>query len=241
MDKTKWERLFELWNEEYYTKFILLFCIIIALIIGIKFYRKEKTYISFLLYISLSLIFFLALPIIYVIKDLHGRSAAVFDEVWNTVFALVEFIIFYYFFLKILNAKIIKLLMRISFLPIFILSSIFFIKITDPEFSRNQIIKLSFQINIVEFFLLLIPCLIYFYELFTKEASQILSKSPAFWITTGIFIYCVVSLPFLLIGDNLAINYKGLYHMMYGVHYISFSFLFISFAKAFLCKTTLTI
>jgi len=121
MDKTNFEKMVELWHKAYYTKLILILCIFTAIIIGIKFYRKEKIYTFFLIYISLSVLFILGAQIITILIGLYGRSSALLEELCNTIFALVEFSTFYYFFLKVIDGKIIKLFMRILIIPFFLL------------------------------------------------------------------------------------------------------------------------
>ena len=234
------EDLNEVWSKTYYIKPVLLVCILIAFFIGIKFYKKEKSHLLFLIYALFSFITLLILDISTIKNGLSHKAHWVITETGNTILEISEFLIFFYYFLKILNIKLVKVLLKILVLPFITLTVFFFVKIFDPNFSQNQICAFSFKINVLEFFLLLFPCLIFFYNLFSKEASQTLRKSPSFWIITGIFFYCITSLPFLLVGDNLAFNNRELYDLMFAIHYTSLALLFLALAKAFQCKKSLT-
>ena len=239
MNENLLEELLDVWSKTYYLKPILLIFISISFFVGVKFYTKESSYLNFLIYIIVSLILLILLDIDINKKGVSQRFRTIIIESENTFLEIVEFIAFYHYFFKILVTKTAKALMRIVIIPFIILTIIFYVKIFDFEFSRNQIISLSYKINVIEFFLLFFPCLIFFYELFTIESKQKLTKSPSFWIITGLFFYCTISLPFLLIGDQLAVNNRELFYFMFAVHYASLIFLFFSFTKAFLCKKIL--
>ena len=234
------EELIEVWGKTYYIKPILLASILFAILIGAKFFKRESIYLHFMFYAIINFLLLTVLDTDINKKGIPARQNTLIIETENTLIELIEFGVFYKFFLNVLRMKIAKQLMTISIIPFLSLSIIFFIQITRPEFSRNQIRSFSYTINVIELFLLLFPCLIFFYELFTKEASQVLVKSPSFWITTGLFFYCIVSLPFLLIGADLAVNNRELYNLMFAIHYTSLAFVFLSIAKAFQCKKPLT-
>ena len=121
------------------------------------------------------------------------------------------------------------------------LSSIFFILSTSSHFTGARMTTFSYRVNISEFLILLLLCLIYFYELFDQKKQLLpFKKTGSFLIVAGLFFYTLISLPFLLIGDKLVSYSKHLYHAMFSMHYFSIGVLFICLAKAFKCKTSLT-
>ena len=172
-----------------------------------------------------------------------GLKATIFIESTNTVFALVEISSFLYLFKQILNVKFIKQLIIILWVIFLILFFVFFLKMTEVGLTRNQIKKISYAVNIIEFLILLPLCLLYFYHLLIKEQHKLihLNDSPSFWIISGLFFYCSVSLPFLFIGDTFSTRSRNLYYLMGSIHYTSISLLFLCLAKAFSCKKALTI
>ncbi len=98
-----------------------------------------------------------------------------------------------------------------------------------------------YYLGVIEFFFLIVPCVFYFAELFSKPSAKSLFQRPSFWITTGIFFYTFISIPYYFIIEYLL---KSNYHYYYEFNVIFFAipygitFLFLS--KAFTLKTELT-
>jgi hypothetical protein len=243
MEKTFWEYISNDWAAFNYTGLFLLISSLFALIVGLKNYQKERCYQFFIIYI-LSSILLLNIGVYFItyFLNLRGIKHVVFLESINTVFALVEIISFFYLFKKVLHTKFNKKVIKTFWIAFIILCIYFIWKLIGNNVTPNQITNYSFLINCIEFFILLLLCLQYFYLLITKEARDLipLSHKPSFWIISGLFFYCVVSLPLLLIGNRLFLKNKDIYLILGSIHYISFSFLFLCLAKAFSCKTTLT-
>lgn len=230
-------------KNSYYTGALLLVCLIIALIFAIKYYRKEKVNNFFIIYILYT--FLLSDVVFQLFKflfPLKGNDATFFLEVLNIVFAQIEFIVFSYFFKIIIENKYFKNAIPIVQIIFSILFFSLIIRIFFWEIEIKTLREFSYYFNAIEFFIFLPFCLFYFYELLTKQLASItyLTKSPSFWIITGLFFYVIVSLPFLIIGNSLFINNKILYSISGSIHYISFSFFLICLTKAFACKTSLT-
>jgi hypothetical protein len=170
------------------------------------------------------------------------KKTAILEGI-NTIFSLLEITIFYIFFDAVITSKKAKIFTKMSLLCVYLLSIIFFILAATAQFTYDKMMAFSFRINVLEFFLLLFLCLIFFYEFFDEKKLQLSSqiKRASLIITTGLFFYILISLPFLLIGDKLYSFSIHIYFIMFSIHYISICFLFICLAKAFTCKTSLTI
>lgn len=243
MKKTFWDYISNEWAASNYTELFWFISSLFALIVGIKNYRKERSYQLFITYILSSILLLnIGTDFITYFFSLKGIKHVIFLESTNTVFALIEVVSFFYLFKNTLYSIFINKVIKIFWL-VFITLCIFFVwKLFGNNATLNQITNYSFLINCIEFFMMLILCLQYFYHLLTKEVRELipLSRKPSFWIISGLFFYCVVSLPLLLIGDRLFLKNKDLYLNVGSIHYISFSLLFLCLAKAFSCKTTLT-
>lgn len=244
MEKTVWENLLDSIERLHYTGILWLICSLIALIFGIKNYRKEITYQLLLIYCLSSLIMMNVIYnfILYSI-NLKDDKSIIYSETTNTVFAIVEISAFLYFFKQILSNKFIKKLVNIFWIIFFTSCILFLIKMIDLDLSKTQIRKNSYIINIFEFLLLLPLCLLYFYQLLTKDQIKPvkLIDSPSFWVVSGLFFYCIVSLPFLFIGSKIYFSSPYLFNLMGSIHYTSISLLLLCIAKAFSCKKTITI
>jgi hypothetical protein len=243
MEESVFEKILKGWANLFYTGPIWFLCSLFALIVGIKHYRKEKSYQLFIIYClsSLTMMNILHNLILYSLTS-KGIGRTIFLETSNTLFTIVEVTVFFYWFKNILNTKFIKQVIKIIWIIFIAICIIFVYKFLQDGVSKDEIRKNSYLINVIEFFTLLLLCLFYFYQLLIKETNHLipLSKSPSFWIISGLFFYCIVSLPALLIGNKLYLTSIELYFIMGAIHYISISLLFLCIAKAFSCKTTLT-
>lgn len=243
MEKNIWEHILQNLENLHYTGLLWFISTLLALIIGIKYYRNELSYKLLIIYcISSLLMLNIIHDCILFSFDKKDHRRIIYGEGTNTLFAFVEISIFFYFFRQLLNNKIIQTLIKIFWIIFTILCIAFIIEITEVELSKVQIIKNSYYINIFEFFLLLPLCLVYFFQLLTKEQNNPvqLTDSPSFWIVSGLFFYCIVSLPFLFYGKNSVIRSASFFYLIGAIHYISISLLFLCLTKAFSCKKTLT-
>jgi hypothetical protein len=236
-----WERIIHNWATTYYTIPAWYCCAITAFILGLKNYKQEKVYLLLICYVLVSILCLLIWD--YAAARLTNKMAkTVILEGVNTFFSLFEITVFYIFFDEVIKSKKAKFFSKIFMLFVYLLSFIFFILAVTSRFTYDKMMAFSYQINILEFFLLLLLCLMFFYEFFNEKKLQLSSliKSASLIIITGLFFYILISLPFLLVGDKLNSFSLHLYHIMFSIHYISICFLFICLAKAFTCKTFLT-
>jgi hypothetical protein len=238
MDNSFFEKLFSDWSKTYYTEPVLTIFSLMTIILGIKNYRKEKIYTFFIVY-SISCFFLIlisgVLRVTFPIND-----SIIIIETGNTLFEFIELSVFYYFFLQIINSNVVRLVMKFSFITFLILVILFLVKITDQNFNKNQVIQFSTLIGSIKFFLFLIPIFTYFFELFINDPVKDIFHGPSLWITSGLFLYCLATLPFLLISDSLHKSDKSLYFLMFSIHFLSLSFLFLTIIKAFVCRRPIT-
>ncbi|MEO6611819.1 MAG: hypothetical protein ABIT05_13765 [Chitinophagaceae bacterium] len=241
MGSSFWERIVQKWSTTYYTIPMWYCCSMIAFILGLKNFKKEKIYILMISYVFISILCLIVWD--YVAAQLTQKmEKTVILEGINTLFSLFEITIFYVFFDKVIKSKKAKFFTKMFILLVYLLSLIFFILAVTSQFTYDKMMAFSFRINILEFFLLLLLCLFFFYEFFDENKIQLSSqiKKASVIITTGLFLYTLTSLPFFLIGDKLYSFSIHIYYIMFSIHYISICFLFICLAKAFTCKTSLT-
>lgn len=243
MEKTVWSRTLTGWATSYYTELLWLVFALIALTAGIKYYRKEKSNQLFIFYLFSSLLIINPIrSFISISLKLKGLNHTIYTEIINIFFGFVEISTFFYFFSKIFNTKKINHILFTCWLIFLFVCVLFFLNSTKDTITKKQIIQNSYFVNSIEFLFLLSLCILYFYLLLTKETNKaiILTKSPSFWIISGLFFYCIVSLPFLLIGNSIFQDSHTLYFIIFSAHYISISILFLCIAKAFTCKVPLT-
>lgn len=241
MEQTFWEKINNVWRDTYYTDPVVIICSLLVIIIGIKLHRKEKMSFLFITYSLCCLILFAASDVfkvlnLYKVSHLSRIRTAILQSA-NMLFGLFEFFIFYYYYSKIIKSKLVNRAMKFSSILFFIIVIIFFIKLNDTKFEKFEILQFSALISTIEFFLLLFPVFTYLFELFNTESVKEIKQSPSLWINSGLFVYILITLPFLIISESIP---KPLYFFMYSLHFVSLSILLLTIAKAFLCRKPIT-
>lgn len=241
MDQGGWEDLIHNWQNVFYTILFTIFCILVALVVVIKFPQKEKLgYLFFLYIISALLLFAICYFLGTAVLNLAGRQSSVLFETANICFAFFEYFVFHNFFNNILKSKVAKKIMHfflLAYIPVIIL---LIIKEFDYTISRSEIQHYNDIAISAELLFLATLCIIYYYELVKAKPIINLLKSPSFWIVSGLFFYCILITTFFLIAENLFMHNRQIFYVFYAVHFISFGLLFLAISKAFLCKRPLT-
>ena len=240
MGPKDWDRIISSWSDGYYMAFCWLACAVITIITIIVNFKKTTLHFSFLIYaIANFLLVNIGLDYLNNFLKLNPRESAIFLETANTIFAIIEISLFLFYFSKILAQSFIRHVIFASWVTFSLICTSFFSLLIKESSTRHEIRTSSFLINGVEFFILIVFCLKYFSELLGKQGSyDSLGKSPSFLIVTGLFLYCIISLPTLLISENIR-NDRLLYSMG-AIHYCALSLSLLCTAKAFSCKIALT-
>jgi hypothetical protein len=236
MEQTFWEKINNDLGNTYYTIPVVIISSLLVIITGIKLHLKEKSSILFIIYSLCCLILFVGselFKILYQYKASTSRIKIAILQSGNTLFALIELFIFYYYYSKITKLKFMHLAMKFSFILFLAIVFVFFLKLNDKKFEKFYIHQFSALIATIEFFLLLLPIFVYLFELFKNESIKEIKQSPSFWVNSGLFIYILVTLPFLIISESIR---KPLYYFMYSLHFVSLSILLLTITKAFLCR-----
>lgn len=238
MEKDLWDQVLKNWERTYYTVPLWILCSLFSSFIAIKFYQKTKANNLLLTYSIIFLV--LVIFLIYTNINLKGLVATTILELANTLFAIAEVNIFLVYFSPFISSKKITTGLKAGLTIYNIFATIFLIGLFFFNFTEWQILTLSLKLNALEFVLLLIICLCYFYELMLKKTTDAvpLFKLPSVWVASGLLMYVLISLPLLLVGDTINSYNRNLFIIMFSVHYISISILLLCIAKALKCKTS---
>lgn len=116
------------------------------------------------------------------------------------VATIFEFYFFSYFFYRISKNSFSKKLIKI-----FVFAYPFILMISFITFQKWY----SFHTNtyLLGELYLVILCLLYFRELYTANEFKNLSRSPVFWIVTGLLIFTAGQLPYMLLINYLNTHY----------------------------------
>jgi hypothetical protein len=148
--------------------------------------------------------------------------------------------IYNYFFFKILKNNRIKLILKIG---TFLFSLLFLIAILKFDtFQKWEIAYFSKLFSTIGFLLLLVPCICYFLEILKFRSEIDLFQRPTFWITTGIFFFSFISIPYELIDMYfIRAKYEHQKILSVSLFLIPFTLNFLFLTKGFLCRKNLTI
>lgn len=174
---------------------------------------------------------------------------------WYTLFSLVEDAADYYRQWSY-NAHLPKMIsggVANAFMLFEFLTCIYFIRMHVSSVLRRRVIMIDAVIYLAfvlycfirarqtlytpiffffESLFLIVPCLVYFYELFLDINLLPLKNQPAFWIITGILFLNCFEIPLLLTEGEL-----GIYHeVAFSLNFVLYILFFSLLIRAYICQ-----
>lgn len=227
--------LLQYWKHGYYTEVFLILCIIFVLISCVKFFKKSKTHLYFLIYYGACFHLYFIINIIYYL-DQKGRPHLLLTETSNTIFQLIELFVFakYLFFQRIIFLKEEHINRIIYIFAAF--SSMFILWIFMPKTKTIDINRFSYFLTVLELIILLALTLIYFLTLFKRPTLVNLTKTPSFWISTVLLFYCLIAIPFFTVANDIMPINVIFFSGVYACHTIFLAFLVLTTSLVFIWK-----
>ena len=139
--------------------------------------------------------------------------------------SIVRFILFSWFFISLRQALFSRLI-KVIFALFIIFAVINFTFFESFPAFETRILS-------VEAGLLLINCLIYYFNVYMQDQQISNKKNPAFWVTTGLSIYTVINFPIFLFYKQISIHYPVFGDQIWDIHNVFFIILCIFLARAF--------
>lgn len=213
---------------------------LLAIVIGIIYVRKQKIGLLFLLYLGFD---FLILNVdIFLISFLErtDKLAFKFVVIGNSLISAVELFIYNYFFYKVIQNKRIRFALKLTS---FSFTLLLILTLFNIQFGLLWTTGYSTKVlSSIGFIFLLIPCSVFYFEIINIKSGINLQDRPSFWITTGIFFYAMISIPYYLVDMYfLREQYEYRTALSVALFIIPFSINFLFLIKAFVCKRSLTI
>ena len=219
-------KFFSFLAQYFYSMGLMILLALIALVISLKYHSRHRNLRIFTYYIAFSLLQSMAAFYRYLYP--HQQYPVLTENISNFSFMLFEFIICNLFIMHYIVSPVRKLIIRINGLVFFVF--LFFLILFFPSINKYTRIT-SAVFYLLESAFLVLPCLIYFYELFLTVNLRPLRDQPSFWVVTGILFLNTCSIPLLL-----TVNFLGKYREPAIVlNYILYSTLFILLIRAYLC------
>ena len=211
-----------------------------AIVIGIRYAKKDKVSIILISYLLLDFVILLVDVYLITISGLGRRQLSYFITRSNLFISIVELYTYYIFFKATLTNNRVLQLMH-SIISVFILIVIIYFT-TEFNFLESRYSSVANIISVIGFLILLIPCITFYGELIKSGSSTSLFSRPSFWIVTGIFFFSNISIPYFLLERFLSANkyeFKRIMDFSFFHFPLIINYIFIS--RAFLCRKALTI
>lgn len=215
----------------YFTGILLMFIAgTVAFTIGLRKILTSKVSIYINLFVS-----YFAFSIIQTTTSVYFTfhpediPFANLDSITAKIFSCLEFLLFTSYIYVVFDtglSRIIGVIMMVSF-PLFCV--LYSIASTENEF--------PYLIFLVESFCLIVPCAIYFFQLFTGVPLENIASQPRFWIVTGLLFYSLTSIPSWLVLKYFYSNWEQLQDIA-TIGFFSTSLFYTLIIKALLCWET---
>lgn len=203
-----------------------LFLAFVSSIIRFRFHPMHLKIISVLLAIDLvnELLASVGMPFLRSHFQLQGNNA-----IYNS-FVLIEFTVYAVYFLQIIRLRSFRKIIIgfIILFPVLWIVSVFFI--------FRSINVWNSYIHVAGSAFTIIACAIYFYQLYTEDDVESLTRNTEFWIATALFIFYTCNLPYTGMLNYLTTNYmdvaENLSFVLQMLNIVMYSFIIY----AFLCR-----
>jgi len=140
-------------------------------------------------------------------------------EFINSGFSFIELIFFTTFIRKLQPFRFANKATNTITILYVVLFVAYFGYIIPYNTSRSIIVLYSIYLNIFEYTILLIACLFLFYALMYKPIEATPIETFSLLIVSSLFIYISVSLPFLIIAEQINKSHHNIYNTMFATHY----------------------
>lgn len=156
------------------------------------------------------------------------------DRFTDYIFTLLEFLVFFLFFKKILERALHRKVLKIAAFVFLLTGVTLFIYDTySSGLPQLQSVHLLFNLQMIS---LLVPCLLYYVEIFRIKPTLDLFHEPSFWVTTGLSFFMICTFPLSLSTDYLYKTNEILYRNLFSLFYIFYILLFLMIIRGHLCK-----
>jgi hypothetical protein len=144
-----------------------------------------------------------------------------------SVFIAIEFLLIYLFAFKTVLAKRERKFLKFPFFSFLI----YLILMWSFGNTFHQYYKVYFIQSVI----LLLPPIVYFYQIFRLPAFGSQISQPAFWIHIGILFFFSSTIP-LFILETYSRHFIVHNQYLFSISYVAYGIFFLLICKAYLCK-----
>jgi len=202
-----------LWRQTYYSD-LLVILLSIYFLYRLAFIKTNSSFHKYaILFYASTLVLFLSTVVFYIFIPAF-REAIKYTEIFNFLFGCIEILVFKSFFLHIplflpFKPQITVIgFVTFSILLLFAIYALTYKCSSTPMAHNNvhQLQKFEESSDVIKRFILLTPCLYYFYRIFKKNQNFLFQEAL---IIYSLFSYCILGILSYSIAVNIG-SYKSL-------------------------------
>jgi hypothetical protein len=99
----------------------------------------------------------------------------------------------------------------------------------------NDAFQKYYLVYIIQSIILLIPSVLYFFEIFKLPIGESLTIQPAFWINLGILFFFSSTIPLFFL-ESYARDFMSHNRYLWAISYLAYGIFFLLISKAYSCK-----
>ena len=213
--------LVTLLKASFYTELLMVISAFLAFLIGIV-HRKKFKELRFMPLYALSSI--IQISSLYYAIFWNPDVEFYLESVTGNIFILIESVVLYNFFSKIIIIRSLKTVVNILF-------TAFGVYVILLWSFTSSFYNYPARLYLPQAFCILTFCFLYFFQLFRLPPTLLLLTNPTFWVATGclFFFSCTIPLFFAEVMFPLPTR-------IFAINYFAYSILFLLIAKSFLCR-----
>jgi hypothetical protein len=226
----------EFWSGDFYSVTVSFFLAVIGFVVSLR--RKQNYKLKPLIFFFLGYILLEIISSFVIGIQLHKPIRVKITIYSDFIDTIVEFLAFFFVIKNYVSNKQIGKAVKFL-LPIFI--SLIIIYFLYYKINYNGLDQYFLQtVFTIQASLLIVACILYYVDLFTKEPKLKLTEDPSFWVVTGVAFFMLSTLPFSIFAMYLVkINFQ-LYIRLFIVYEIFYWILFLMIIRAYFCKSAAT-
>lgn len=213
--------MFEFLAQHNYCHGIMAFTALTAFIYSLRHYRSHPAFRIIPYYIGCCLVQTFAVDFYRYVSPPADPFAVSLERISTVILTIFEFCVFSSLILHFITGRGRRLAIKVNIVLFFMVETFLF----QREAARSVI----YSMCLTELIALALPCIMYFYELFTNTNTKALKDRPSFWIVIGISCLGVFSLTSLLTFEYVGRFGEGAY--MLGDFF--YCVLFVFFMRAY--------
>jgi hypothetical protein len=195
----------------------------IVLLLSILFWKKIRSTNISLLSIYVLLIFICDMYAFY--RKANGQS-----NFWiNDIVIPFEFLFLSFYYYKTSKKPLIRKTI------IILAASYFLVYLIDEFFYRHTYPRLYLRSYLTGVIMILIIVIMYYYELLNSQRLYKFYFEPEFWVSSGILLFYLGTLPFHLAWNISAVKFFKVYISTKNIFYILICIMYLFFSIGILC------